>query len=341
MMKTPASILADISIANNVRAEYTEDEKVEGVVHAPVFTTRVQMGITEAIGRGRNKKSAKHSAAMQLIEKIIKNNLYEIENKDQVLKSIEEYAHKLTINENQVKTNRSDNQNETLDDENPLTILHELCVKSHWPTPIYKDIGIDGPEHKKMFHMSCTVVNKQLTFNGSASSKQLAKRNAAQIMLNMLRSDGFGQQKDNLNDTNRTEFDTNIIDNFDEHLMPSIEKINDFYDTLPDIMSTKIDELLTMFGLNINFLDDLDKEDEEFDYLNVLEKITELLGCSVIIKCKPQTNVSTESQYIIQIIPVSSNICQKMSVLTVSGSHRELERAKQKAAANCLYVRKM
>ena len=67
---------------------------------------------------------------------------------------------------------------------NPVGALQEKCVAENIPHPCYVDKDKTGPDHTPLF--TCQVTVKDLVAEGTAGSKQKAKKNAAEEMLSLL-----------------------------------------------------------------------------------------------------------------------------------------------------------
>jgi len=61
-------------------------------------------------------------------------------------------------------------------------------MSKRWPPPLYGLNAEDGLPHEREFVMACTVYKHKTT--GSGHSKKIAKRNAAQKMLDLLKEVG-------------------------------------------------------------------------------------------------------------------------------------------------------
>lgn len=72
-MKTPVSILQELLSRRGITPNY-ELVQIEGAIHEPTFRYRVAFNDKDvpftAMGAGRSKKEAKHSAARALIDKL-------------------------------------------------------------------------------------------------------------------------------------------------------------------------------------------------------------------------------------------------------------------------------
>ncbi|GBO25659.1 hypothetical protein AVEN_140419-1, partial [Araneus ventricosus] len=70
--------------------------------------------------------------------------------------------------------------------KNPVGALQELCMKMRWQPPYYETEKATGLPHEKVFSIMCMVDNFQTS--GEGKSKRLAKRQAAENMLNRLKA---------------------------------------------------------------------------------------------------------------------------------------------------------
>lgn len=72
-MKTPVSLLQELLSRRGITPSY-ELVQIEGAIHEPTFRYRVSFNDKDvpftAMGAGRSKKEAKHSAARALIDKL-------------------------------------------------------------------------------------------------------------------------------------------------------------------------------------------------------------------------------------------------------------------------------
>ena len=68
--------------------------------------------------------------------------------------------------------------------------LQEVCVKQGFPMPTYASGQVGTQPHQRNFVMTCIV--GKLKENGNGGSKKDAKREAAQKMIDKLKSLGAG-----------------------------------------------------------------------------------------------------------------------------------------------------
>merc|ERR1739844_542444 len=68
--KTPVSLLQELYVRKGITPKY-DLVQIEGAVHEPTFKYRVTVGELVATGEGQSKKKAKHTAAKQMLDKLI------------------------------------------------------------------------------------------------------------------------------------------------------------------------------------------------------------------------------------------------------------------------------
>ena len=125
-----------------------------------------------ATGCGQSKKKAKHSAAKSILDKLIGAQ-----------NSGKAPAGQPTI---------PDLATEVLspyDDGiqgNPVGLLQELCMSRRWPPPTYDLSHEEGLPHERSFTIKCIIEGKHIEV-GAGKSKKLAKRQAANKMIQRLR----------------------------------------------------------------------------------------------------------------------------------------------------------
>ncbi|RWS05568.1 Interferon-inducible double stranded RNA-dependent protein kinase activator A-like protein [Dinothrombium tinctorium] len=150
--RTPISVLQDYCSRLNLNVDY-QLLSVEGLVHAPTFAYRVQVGdeIT-ATATGQSKKKAKHAAALNALQMLAQK------------------PHLIGAD----------------CDELSSSIAHFLCMRKRWPPPQYDKCQESGLPHERTFTMVCELSTLNLSVYGSGRSKKIAKRIAAQEMLQLL-----------------------------------------------------------------------------------------------------------------------------------------------------------
>ncbi|XP_037029375.1 interferon-inducible double-stranded RNA-dependent protein kinase activator A homolog isoform X5 [Bradysia coprophila] len=177
-IKTPVSILQEILSRQGITPSY-ELVRIEGAHHEPTFRYRVWYNDKDAIGAGKSKKEAKHSAAKALIDKLT--------------------GVSYTVNEISTTVNGNiDDLNSSLDSNvfgNPIGWLQELCTARRWPPPMYENELELGLPHERQFTIAC-VVSKYREV-GQGKSKKIAKRLAAHKMWINIHKNALAKSKAN------------------------------------------------------------------------------------------------------------------------------------------------
>eukprot|EP00092_Neocalanus_flemingeri_P038031 GFUD01041400.1.p1 GENE.GFUD01041400.1~~GFUD01041400.1.p1 ORF type:complete len:356 (-),score=137.13 GFUD01041400.1:30-1097(-) len=169
--KTPVSLLQELYVRCGQTPKY-DLVQIEGAVHEPTFKYRVTIGQFVATGSGQSKKKAKHSAAKAILDKLIGA----------------QNSGKAPVGQPTIP----DLATEILspyDDGiqgNPVGVLQELCMTRRWPPPTYDLSHEEGLPHERSFTIHCIIEDKH-TETGAGKSKKLAKRQAANKMIQKLR----------------------------------------------------------------------------------------------------------------------------------------------------------
>ncbi|XP_076244299.1 protein Loquacious-like isoform X3 [Calliopsis andreniformis] len=170
--KTPVSILQELLSRRGTTPKY-ELIQVEGAIHEPIFRYRVTVAdivdpIVSAMGTGKSKKEAKHTAARAVLDKLCRlnsetpdsplpNNISDSEN----LQELPGYGEEKII-------------------ANPIGALQEMCMSRHWPPPKYTMENEEGLPHERQFTIVCSILKYREV--GQGKSKKVAKRHAAHKM---------------------------------------------------------------------------------------------------------------------------------------------------------------
>ncbi|CAH1788862.1 unnamed protein product [Owenia fusiformis] len=141
----------------------------EGPVHEPMFVFRVTCGEFKGSGKGTSKRHAKHAAAQSCL-----NKLLGLPNGTNV--------------EEPVPAEATYNPAQTVDGlaGNPIGQLQELTQKRLWRPPIYEFTSEQGPPHAREF--VCNIKLHTTIETGTGKSKKVAKRNAAELMLQRIKA---------------------------------------------------------------------------------------------------------------------------------------------------------
>jgi len=169
--KTPVSLLQELYVRRGLTPKY-DLVQIEGAVHEPTFKYRVTIGEFVATGCGQSKKKAKHSAAKAILEKLIGAQ-----------NSGKAPAGQPTIPD--LATEILSPYDDGIQG-NPVGILQEVCMSRRWPPPTYDLNHEEGLPHERSFTIHCIIEGKH-TETGAGKSKKLAKRQAANKMIQKLR----------------------------------------------------------------------------------------------------------------------------------------------------------
>ncbi|XP_055924098.1 interferon-inducible double-stranded RNA-dependent protein kinase activator A homolog isoform X2 [Eupeodes corollae] len=194
-MKTPVSILQELLSRRGITPSY-ELIQMEGAIHEPTFRYRVSFNDKEvpftAMGAGRSKKEAKHSAARALIDKLTGVQLPESQ------------ANDVDANSNCGGTGVESKGSYTEKVMgNPIGWLQEMCMSRRWPPPTYETEMEVGLPHERLFTIACTILNFREM--GKGKSKKIAKRFAAGKMWQRLQENPLDNAQ--INDSFRTGLD--------------------------------------------------------------------------------------------------------------------------------------
>lgn len=141
--------------------------QAEGASHAPTFSFQVILGELTSTGSGSSKRQAKHAAARAMLDKL--DGRVPAQDGQQPLPAVAD-------------TNGSQAPGNT------VGALQEQCVKHGFPMPTYSVSVVGGQPHQRNFAITCAV--GKMTENGTGGSKKDAKREAAQKMIDKLKSLG-------------------------------------------------------------------------------------------------------------------------------------------------------
>lgn len=174
-----------------------------------------------AIGAGKSKKEAKHSAAKALIDKLTGVSLSVSELSNTLNGNIEygqfiDFNFAFFFNHPTTIPNSSD-LNSSLDSNvfgNPIGWLQELCTARRWPPPMYENELELGLPHERQFTIAC-VVSKYREV-GQGKSKKIAKRLAAHKMWINIHKNALAKSKANqdLDDDANAEVRNYVFGNF-------------------------------------------------------------------------------------------------------------------------------
>lgn len=183
----PITLLQEICTRNGLTPDY-QLLSTEGSVHEPTFKIAVTVGDISAIASGQSKRKARHAAARDAIEKLrLKKDLkFDGINFNCLApeEELTESAYSAALNE-----------------ANPVGKLQEICMKMRVNPPDYDTCDERGLAHERVFFLSCRIASLNLSTMGQGRSKKMAKRQAADLMLDQLESSGIYDKTANNNKT--------------------------------------------------------------------------------------------------------------------------------------------
>uniref|UniRef100_A0A915K170 DRBM domain-containing protein n=1 Tax=Romanomermis culicivorax TaxID=13658 RepID=A0A915K170_ROMCU len=200
--KMPVSYLQELCGRKKIIPIY-EMRASEGQVHEPTYVFSVTIEDLTGMGRGRNKKTAKHYAALDALHRVIESGRYtewfgsetpeeayellreSLIDLDSLPGGLNEMTAAAAVAVEQVGVAAEDGG---LDNEssagNPIGKLSETCSRRSWPQPDYVQVSETGMPHEKTFVVRIDL--GRFSKEGTAKSKKVAKRLAAEAMLKFL-----------------------------------------------------------------------------------------------------------------------------------------------------------
>lgn len=296
-MKTPVSILQELLSRRGITPSY-ELIQMEGAIHEPTFRYRVSFNDKEvpftAMGAGRSKKEAKHSAARALIDKLTGVQLPESQ------------ANDVDANSNcggGGGGGGGDSKGGYTEKVmgNPIGWLQEMCMSRRWPPPTYETEMEVGLPHERLFTIACTILNFREM--GKGKSKKIAKRFAASKMWQRLQENPLDNSQVTdafraaLDDENRNF--SSYYGDLKDMQVPTItsqhsHKVSQFHKSLKNAAGEKLTKLqktcLKAPTLNhIQLLADIATENQfEVTYVDIEEKtISNQCQCLVQLSTLP------------------------------------------------------
>ncbi|GBM59659.1 Interferon-inducible double-stranded RNA-dependent protein kinase activator A A [Araneus ventricosus] len=269
--KTPISLLQELCATNGINPDY-QLMSVEGAVHAPTFMYRVRVNEVVATATGQSKKKAKHAAAKAVLEILLSEDGLFKEGfvSDGVL------VNSQTLNDIIAESVTAPPIDESCS-KNPVGALQELCMKMRWQPPYYETEKATGLPHEKVFSIMCMVDNFQTS--GEGKSKRLAKRQAAENMLNRLKA-------------------LNIISEDEEEAAKKFEDLKIYDKDDPDNCQSNLQKTYSKNVLK--FLKDLKTSTSScLQALQEIDVMDPQLDCPKLLQ-----NVATEQNFEIIYIPI-------------------------------------
>lgn len=153
--KTPVMVLQEYCMQNKIQVPFYEDlpeEITDGGVKK-IFNVRVSAVNKSSIGKGSNKKNAKHAAAAFLLQQLGQKV---------------SFCPEVVIDEQQ----------------SPITALLDLCIQRNMRLAEFEEVQASGPSHCPKFTIRCRIAT--LSREAEAPTKKQAKAKAATMMLQVI-----------------------------------------------------------------------------------------------------------------------------------------------------------
>ncbi|XP_045465629.1 interferon-inducible double-stranded RNA-dependent protein kinase activator A homolog isoform X2 [Harmonia axyridis] len=168
--KTPAMLLQEYTVKKKISApEYNLILSRCGT-HENEFHYKVYVAGISALGVGRSKQVAKHSAASSALQILDRMGIYDIHDEPP---NFQPNLHR----------NEPENPNEGC--VNSIGCLQEICVDNKIPLPIFHEISDVGPPHCRQFTYECEI--DSIKTQAIAKTKKQAKQLAAKLMLEKIK----------------------------------------------------------------------------------------------------------------------------------------------------------
>ncbi|KAJ8675325.1 hypothetical protein QAD02_011111 [Eretmocerus hayati] len=257
--------------ANNIQRRTKTKVTMHAMMNCDLDTIIEAYFVIPAMGTGRSKKEAKHTAAKAVLDKLIG---VESDAADTPLPN--------SISDPQ---NLQEIQGAYGDDKvsnNPIGSLQELCMSRHWPPPKYAMEGEEGLPHERQFTIVCSILKYRQV--GQGKSKKLAKRQAAHKMWlslqeNNTRTQGADEDEIVQKNANVNERYASLKESKIATLTsPHSHKVSQFHKNLKSSTGVKLFELqntcLSDGDVNlVQFLQEIASEQQfEVTYVDIEEK---------------------------------------------------------------------
>uniref|UniRef100_A0A1B0G411 DRBM domain-containing protein n=1 Tax=Glossina morsitans morsitans TaxID=37546 RepID=A0A1B0G411_GLOMM len=318
-MKTPVSLLQEILSRRGITPNY-ELVQIEGAIHEPTFRYRVSFNDKDvpftAMGAGRSKKEAKHSAARGLIDKL--TGVQIVDPQANVLNS------NINIQDGVVDpgANNAAGSGDGADKVvgNPIGWLQEMCMSRRWPPPTYETETEVGLPHERLFTIACTILNFREV--GKGKSKKIAKRMAAHKMWTRLQETPLDNSQ--ILETIRSELDSdkNYYGDLKDITVPILtsqhsNKVSQFHKTLKNSTGKKLVKLQKTCLVST-----------KIDYIKLLGEIAQENQFEVTYVDIEEKTFSGQYQCLVQISTLPVGVCH--------GSGPTPADAQKQAAQNAL-----
>ncbi|XP_053958851.1 interferon-inducible double-stranded RNA-dependent protein kinase activator A homolog A isoform X1 [Anastrepha ludens] len=305
-MKTPVSILQELLSRRGITPNY-ELVQIEGAIHEPTFRYRVAFNDKDvpftAMGAGRSKKEAKHSAARALIDKLTGVQLPDTAQAcagagvSTASSGITATSAGSDANVNAVGS--GDGADKIVG--NPIGWLQEMCMSRRWPPPTYETETEVGLPHERLFTIACSILNYREV--GKGKSKKIAKRLAAHKMWTRLQENPLDNNQ--ICESMRVDLDgdnrncANYYGDLKDITVPTLtsqhsNKVSQFHKTLKNATGKKLLKLqkTCLKGPKIDYvklLSEIANENQfEVTYVDIEEKtFTDQCQCLVQLSTLP------------------------------------------------------
>ncbi|XP_011189836.2 RISC-loading complex subunit tarbp2 isoform X1 [Zeugodacus cucurbitae] len=305
-MKTPVSILQELLSRRGITPNY-ELVQIEGAIHEPTFRYRVAFNDKDvpftAMGAGRSKKEAKHSAARALIDKLTGVQLPDA-NQSCAGVGIATVIGGITATNvaNEANANAvgsGDGADKIVG--NPIGWLQEMCMSRRWPPPTYETETEVGLPHERLFTIACSILNYREV--GKGKSKKIAKRLAAHKMWTRLQENPLDNNQ--ISEAMRNDLDgdnrncSSYYGDLKDITVPTLtsqhsNKVSQFHKTLKNATGKKLLKLqkTCLKGPKIDYvklLSEIANENQfEVTYVDIEEKtFTDQCQCLVQLSTLP------------------------------------------------------
>jgi len=277
--------------------------QAEGASHAPTFSYQVILGELNSTGTGSSKKQAKHAAARAMLDKL---------------------DGRVPAQDGQLLLPPVQDSNGSQAPGNTVGSLQELCVKHGYPMPTYAMGPVGGQPHQRNFAMVCSV--GKLKENGTGGSKKDAKREAAQKMIDKLKSYG----------PNNSPAQAADITNIDEE-----EVLSKLANMKVDTLNTETSEKVATFyknlqsanGKNLAKLHVTSLKMKSVDYQSMLKEISTEQKFDVTYVEVDEKTEEGEVQCLVQVSTLPIAVCYAVGP--------DMDKAKNEAARITLNYLKM
>ncbi|KAL5006542.1 hypothetical protein ScPMuIL_015348 [Solemya velum] len=311
--KTPISFLQELCTKRGITPQYDLLAN-EGAVHEPTFIMRVTVGDIVANGQGTSKKKAKHAAAQSAL-----NQIHGIPN-------------------GQPGMAGDASQMPQMSDENmagnPVGELQEFTQKRLLKPPVYEFASEQGPPHAKEF--ICSVKLGKFQERATGRSKKAAKRAAAHVMLDRIKSIVEDKEKAAM-----------IDESDDDDELPLTGDPKSSYTALKEgkkkipVASPQQTKEIQKFHAkimksgkkNLGLLHNAQLNAPATNYCQMLQQIAEVQRFEVIYTDIAELNVNSQHQCLVQLSTMPVAVCH--------GTGPTVDEAHAQAAHNALQYLKM